>query len=103
MIDIDKFIISLKASWIKRLFFSEIESPLKYYYDHKIEKYGGNLIFESSLSKSDVNALFNKCTFLKDIISSWMKIKNPDNNFNKDRDILWNNSNIKINKKNYFL
>ena len=104
MIDIDLFITSLKASWIKRLFYSESvhETPLKCYYDHKLNKFGSSLIFESSLSQSDVNALFNKSYFLKDIISSWMKIKNTNKILNIDRDILWNNSNIKINKKTVF-
>ena len=41
MIDIEKIITSLKASWIKRLFYSESESPLKCYYDQKLDKYGG--------------------------------------------------------------
>ena len=104
MIDIEIFITSLKASWIKRLFYSESlhETPLKCYYDHKLNKHGSNLIFESSLSQPDVNALFHKSYFLKDIISSWMKIKNTNKTINIERDILWNNSNIKINKKTVF-
>ena len=77
MIDIDKFIISLKASWVKRLFYSDTEndSPLKCYYEQKLNEFGANLIFESSLSQSDVKSLFNKCYFLQDIILSWMLIK----------------------------
>ena len=53
MIDIDKFIISLKASWVKRLFYSDTEndSLLKCYYEQQLNKFGANLIFESSLSQ----------------------------------------------------
>ena len=104
MIDIGKFIISLKASWIKRLFYAEVghDSQLKAYYDHKLNVFGGNLIFESSLSQTDIKALFKKCSFLRDIILSWMLVKNTDKEPIIDREILWNNSNIKIDKKTVF-
>ena len=67
MIDIDKFIISLKASWVKRLFYSDTEndSPLKCYYEHKLNKFEANLIFESSLNQSDEKNCLKNVIFYK--------------------------------------
>ena len=46
MIDIEKFIWSLKASWIKRFLQSENKSLLKTLYENDFKIFGGNILFE---------------------------------------------------------
>ena len=81
LIDIEKFTYSLKASWIKRLFYSQNNTVLKQFYNKQIIKYGENLLFESYLTKSDINKMFPKENSLKDIIFSWMKIKETEKKY----------------------
>ena len=74
MLDTEKFINSLKASWIKCLLDNNNKGMWKIFYDEKIKKFGGKLIFESNLDKNDINTLFPKNDFLQDIITAWSKI-----------------------------
>ena len=55
MIDIEKFIWSLKASWIKRFLQSETKSLLKTLYENDFKIFGGNILFEGNFSEVDIN------------------------------------------------
>ena len=54
MIDIEKFIWSLKASWIKRFLQPENKSLLKTLYEYDFKKFGGNILFECNFKDIDV-------------------------------------------------
>ena len=95
MIDIYKFINALKGSWIKRILELENNNPLKLMYYNILNKHGGNLIFKCNLKDNDLNTLFKKSIFLKDILIAWRNIKCDDSEKTTLNTIIWNNSNIR--------
>ena len=108
MIDLNIFITSIKAGWVKRLTNKDNVGDWKHIYKNNLENIGGDLIFESNICEQDFNKIHNTGSkFLSDIIQSWSIIhfnKNPETIKNQ---ILWNNSFIKNNNtllyyKNWF-
>jgi len=73
MLDIDIFLKSLKASWIKRFIFQP-ESKLIKIYTNMLNSYGGTLIFKSNYHEKEVKDLNIKSVFLKNILSGWLSI-----------------------------
>ena len=65
MIDIDKFIHALKASWVKRIFDENNKGIWKEKYLDQIDKYGGKLLFQCNLSNKDIKQMFAKYLFYK--------------------------------------
>ena len=103
MLDIEKFMNSLKSSWIKRLLNDKNNGKWKIFYNDKLTKFGGKLIFESNLNEKDVKTLIPKTGFLQDIILAWSKI-NFDSSEKKNigKELLWNNSFIKNGGRPFF-
>ena len=101
MSDIEKFIWSLKASWIKRFRQCENNSLLKTVYENDFKIFGGNLLSEGNFSEVDIAKHFNK-PFLRDILMSWSKLNFNSVIYNHYNEILWNNSNIRIDEKTVF-
>ena len=80
MIDIDFFINSIKAGWVKRIVNKENNGDWKHIYLKQLEKIGGELIFECNINIKDLNnTLKIKSKFLCDVIQSW-SIINYNNN-----------------------
>ena len=103
MLDIDKFLTSLKSSWINRLLNEKNDGTWKIFYNSIIEKYGGKLIFECNIKEKDIKELIPKKGFLQDILLSWSKIKSAElETENISKEIIWNNSFIKSNGKMFF-
>ena len=71
MIDIETFIWSLKAGWVKRLAQTENNKLLKTVYERDLNQFGGDILFESSLSKEDIIRHFSKKPFLRDVLLAW--------------------------------
>jgi len=95
MIDIKKFINSLKASWIKKILELKADNSLKHIYYKTLNKYGGNLIFESNLVEIDINNMFHKSSFLKDVLIAWRNITLEDMKLTTPKTVIWNNSLIR--------
>ena len=102
MIDLNKFICSLKATWVKRLSDNN-NGPWKQIYLSKLNKYGGELLFNCNLSVCDVKILFPKCVFLQNILTSWRQICQQDDFGITSKCVIWNNTNIKVNNITFFL
>ena len=102
MIDIEKCIWSLKASWIKRFLRSENKSLMKNLYENDLKVFGGNILFECNFSEVDITKHFDNNAFLRDILMSWSKLNFNPVIYNHYNEILWNNSNIRIDEKNIF-
>jgi hypothetical protein len=70
------------------------------FYKRKIKQYGNDFIFQCNLSKEDINNLYPHNSFMNDVLLSWFHIQ-YEHNKNKDnvKDIVWNNSSIKIDNK----
>ena len=102
MLDIDLFINSLKCSWIKRLFDNKNQGQWKIFYQYKLHKYGGKLLFESSINKDMILTMFPKNNFLQELLSAWANVNNNVSIDHVGKEIIWNNKNIKIMKKSLF-
>ena len=104
MIDIQKFINSIKCSWVKRIFELNDENPLKHiilYLKH-LNKFGGKLIFECNLTEDDLKRYFNANTFLSDILIAWRKIFAHQLSPFSSKTVIWNNSLIRAGNKPLF-
>ena len=51
MLDLNKFILSLKANWITRILDKTNQGQWKKIYLHRLKRFGGELVFECELSK----------------------------------------------------
>ena len=100
MIDLNLFITSIKAGWVKRITNNDNDGDWKHIYKHKLEKLGGDLIFESNISENDFKKIqFKGSNFLSDIVKSWSNIHFNNKPESFENQILWNNSFIINNNK----
>ena len=105
MIDIKTFVLSLKASWVKRILDKDNNGQWKQIYLNKLKNYGGELLFECNCTKNEINNMFKNDTFLYDILTSWFTIKATGVDYsaiNFKTEIVWNNSLFKIANKTFF-
>ena len=65
MFDLDKFILSLKASWMKTLLDKENNGDWKSIYITILDHFGGNLIFECKLTDLDIKCKFQNRHFYR--------------------------------------
>ena len=97
MINLECFLNSLKASWMKRIFDDGSTFTLwKSFYKQKLDSFGNKLVLESNLKENDCTQISKNNKFLKNIFSAWCKINNketPSTFISKH--IIWNNSYIK--------
>ena len=89
MINIEKFIMSLKVTWVKKLLDSCNNGVLKKYLK-KIEKYGSDLFFECNFVEKDIRTCFKNNIFLSDILLAWRKLNNKRRNI-----MLWTRDHLK--------
>ena len=85
MLDIEKFLRSLKSSWVKRLLDENNNGKWKIFYKEKIKKVGGKIIFESNINEQDIKTLFPKTDFFQDMLIAWSKINFDNTEKNKYR------------------
>lgn len=99
MVDIETFIQSLKVGWVKRLAQTENNKLLKQIYERDLNRFGGDILLESSMSKEDIVYLFSRRPFLRDVLLAWNRLTNKTVIYNYGNEILWNNSNIRVEDK----
>ena len=63
MINIEKFIMSLKVTWVKKILDSCNNGVLKKNYLKKLEKYGSDLFFECNFDEKDIRTCLKKISF----------------------------------------
>jgi hypothetical protein len=102
MIDIEKFIKSLKSSWIKRILDASNNGIWKQLYMKKLNQFGGKLLFESNIKRNDIIKHFTDETFLQNILLSWIDINEHVRKENVSQEILWNNSELKIGGNTFY-
>ena len=102
MIDIEKFIWSLKISWVKRILQTESNSLLKHLYENIFKQFGGNILFECNFREADIIKHFIKKPFLRDLLLAWSKFANKTVISNYHNVIIWNNSNIRVGENTIF-
>ena len=68
---------------------------MKTVYERDLNQFGGNILFESSLSKEDNIRHFSKKPFLRDVLLAWNNLTSKAVIYNYG----WNNSNIRVENK----
>ena len=58
MINIEKFIMSLKVTWIKKILDSYNNGVLKKNYLKRLERHGSDLFFECNFDEKDIHTCF---------------------------------------------
>ena len=74
MMDIRKFIQSLKITWIKRLLDPNNNSLLKKMYLNRLNNFGMDLYFECDFHEKDIQVNFKDNAFLTDSLIAWSKL-----------------------------
>lgn len=102
--DIEAFLTSIKTSWVKRYLDKENKGKWKYFFDQQLTIVGQELLFESNLDEKDVKSFLKQGTFLYDVLVSWCKLNaiHCKNDSNIGKQVIWNNSNIKLKGKPLF-
>ena len=85
MIEIDSYINSLKAKWIKRILDEENKDLWKEIYVKELKKVGSLLIFKCNIKHTDIVKLKIKSKFLLEIVESWAKINFNEIEINPDK------------------
>ena len=93
-LDIDKFIQSLKCSWVKRIKLQPYSKWVQLY-EAMLNKYGKHFIFKGNLINKDTETLEIKSRFLKDVLVAWSNANFKDEITNFGKEIIWNNTNVK--------
>ena len=83
MIEIESYINSLKAKWIKRILDNQNNGQWKDLYIYELNKLGGESIFKANIKHTDVKQLNIKSKFLTDIIEAWAKFNYKEFNVEK--------------------
>jgi len=91
MIDIECFVNSLKASWVKRLKLSD--SLTSRIYSKQLNTYGGHILFKCNTSVQNLKHIKFNSQFLSEIVYAWIVGKHNDN-IATSKQILWNHSEI---------
>ena len=97
MVDLTSFLRSIKASWVKRLLLNNNIS-WKSFIGMQLKPYGGNLVFQCTPNKKDVEYICQTNLFLLDVMQAWFDIKQISDKEYFGKSIIWNNQNIKIDK-----
>lgn len=88
MINLEKFIWSLKVSWIKRILESKHGGLLKHIYLGQLKDLGGELFLECNFSELDITNKFKSNTFFRDILIAWSKLNKKDEIISYSNEIL---------------
>ena len=99
MVDIESYMHGLKATWEKRLKFSN--SVISKLYEKQLKNLGGDLIFKSNISVNNLQNIVPS-QFLNDIIKAWALCR-PNDTIPVSKQVLWNHSDIcKSNGKPFY-
>ena len=101
MLDLSKFTISLKASWIKRILDPNNKGQWKEIYLNQLKSYGKDLIFNCEINKNDISRIFSKNSFFSMVRRKKTTTRNVDNS-NINEEIIWNNSKLRKANKTFF-
>ena len=104
--NINSFLLSLKSCWVKRYIDETNNGQWKEIFKIKLNKYGGELLFESNIHETDIRKMFRKDSLVFDIMNSWSIINNiyVKNKLNNEARyvIMWNNNDIQHSGRTLF-
>ena len=96
MVHIPSMIKGLKIAWVKRLLNMNNRGNWKYFYEHELDKLGGNLLWHCNINPADNCLKVIKNNFISEVVTSWFNIVHTNGVQNYRQQILWNNSSIRI-------
>jgi hypothetical protein len=98
MLDVECFVNAQKVMWVKRIL-KEEQGSWKVYPDYLLEKILGNKSFQCNLDMKKLKSWMP--TFYRQLFEAWAtaEVALGEDPFKIRREILWQNKNIKINKK----
>ena len=102
MIDKEKFIWSLKISWVKRILQTESNSLLKHLYENILNNLVETFYLNAISGKLTLLNISIKKHFLRDLLLAWSKLANKTIISNYHNEIIWNNSNICVGENTIF-
>jgi hypothetical protein len=97
MTNIDNYVLAQKAGWVKRLLLNKETVPY-----HYLKQFMPGISLEHflkcSMSPEDLPLMIP--LFYRQVLYAWLSLKpDPQNSFDVQREILWLNKNIKIDRK----
>ena len=102
MLNISLFVKAIKASWVKRIMLNKQSKWVKLYMQ-MMKHVGEDLVFKSNLDPKTIENLQLKSVFLLEVIQSWALYIYKNDTATVAKEIIWNNSKIKLpNKKTFF-
>ena len=102
--DIQTFLYSIKACWVKRFLNKDNKGLWKCFFDSPLQNVGADFIFECNMSSADIKITYFKNQFLKDVLYAWLKVSSDFEKANDVRKhIIWNNSDINTEEKTLFM
>ena len=90
----------LRLSWIPRLL-DEKERPWISYLKYNFKKYGGCFLFRCNYDVNDLDLSLSK--FCLQLLRWWADFRCFFSDVNYSQNVIWNNKDIRINKKTCFL
>ena len=103
--NIEQFLSSIKASWVKRYLDENNKRLWKHFFYINLKPYGNKLIFECDIDKSIIDKLSKSGTFLNDVLVSWVNIKqihDENTNVKVGKTVIWNNKKLKSAGNTFF-
>ena len=73
-----------------------------FFFNHRLEQFGGKLVFWGNLSTQDVRLLNLRDPFLAEIMEYWTTLNYKENNLDFTSAQIWQNSLIRIENKPIF-
>ena len=99
LIDLETQIKALRLSWIPRIL-DEREEPWKSYFRFCLKKYGGDCFLKCNYDIGDLDLELN--CFYFELLVWWAEFRNTFSDVNYSRYVIWNNKDIRIDKKPVF-
>jgi len=80
------------------------KKPWKIFFDLKLKKYGGSLIFDCETNQQLVSKIADNNIFLYNVLTAWLNFKRSYTikQFSTAKAILWNNTSITKTGKTFF-
>ena len=102
LINIEIFIKSLKAGWVKRYLDNNNNSQWKIFFYNKLERFGNKLLFDCEIDNNIIEKIDKNKLFLFDVLHAWNNaISFYPHTKPLGKTIVWNNTKI-FNKDTFF-
>ena len=99
MIDLECMVKSLRLAWLKRIF-NNNDGIWKTYLRHKLQPFGGFFFMNCN---HDIKDYLISSQFYDELLLWWSEFRETFTSEKDWENIIWNNRDVRIDKKNSFL